>query len=309
MLTTLTHRVVTDHFKALGFKEYPFSVSADPRFLYLSSQHQIVLDAVQRIIANHQGLAVIEGQVGVGKSTLARRLHDIYDAPDSYPTLYIHTASYKTAFEAMSDIATKYGVARRRSESALRNEFEGWLVSQRSEGKTPIIIIDDAQLLAPESLEAFQYIYNFDVREKLAQVILFGQTEIRELLAQNAGLLSRVVSWQTILPLPTGEALAMINFRCQVAGRFDALLRETAFYRLYEFSSGIPRIIVILCGEILSILARDGKQIADDHVVDEAIENYQRRPEYQILPPSAPEPAGRTLRRKPGRPRKASRRP
>lgn len=293
-------------FKALGFKENPFSVSADPRFLYLSMQHQVVLEAIQRVIADHQGLAVVEGQVGVGKSTLARRLVDLYmaNAPD-YQVLYLHTATYKTSFDALSDIATKFGVRPRRSEIALRDELENWLVQQRTEGRTPIIIVDDAQLIAPESLEAFQSIYNFDVREKLAQVILFGQTEIRELIARNSGLLSRVVSWQTIMPLPARDALEMINFRCQVAGRYEALLKESAFQKLYEFSAGLPRTIVIVCAEVLSILERDGLHTADARVVNEAIENYQRRPDYQPVPP-LPTPAAR--RRAPGRPPKKDRR-
>ncbi len=306
MVATPRPLAVTSAYKALGFKEYPFSVSADPRFLYLSSQHQVVLEAVQRIIAEHQGLAVVEGQVGVGKSSLARRLHDMYnDAGPDYNTLYLHTAFYKTAFDAMSDIVSKFGVRRRRSEVALRNEFERWLVDQRTKSKTPVIIVDDAQLLAPESLEAFQSIYNFDVREKLAQVILFGQTEIRELIAHNSGLLSRVVSWQTILPLAPGEALSLINFRCQVAGRYDALLKESAFQRLYEFSGGLPRTIVIICAEILNLLEREGQHTADDKVVREAIEIYQRRPDYQPAP--APMPAT-SPRRRPGRPRKNERR-
>jgi general secretion pathway protein A len=265
-----------------------------------------VLESVQRVIAGRQGLAIVEGQVGVGKSTLARRLVDLYNAsPDDYNVLYLHTASYKTSFDALSDIATKFRVRPRRSEIALRDEFEKWLIKQRTDGRIPIIIVDDAQLIAPESLEAFQAIYNFDVREKLAQVILFGQTEVRELVARNSGLLSRVVSWQTIMPLPPREALEMINFRCQVAGRYEPLLKESAFQKLYEFSVGLPRTIVIVCSEVLAILEREGLSTADARVVDEAIESYQRRPDYE--PPVSAAPAVKP-RRKAGRPPKKDRR-
>src|SRR5574337_336102 len=126
--------LITRPYRKLGFKEYPFSVSADPRFLYLSAQHQVVLEAIDQVVANRQGLAVVEGDVGLGKSTLARRLHDIYNSIDGVLTLYIHTASYKTSFEALNDITSKFGLPPRRSETALMASFEKWLVEQRKDG-------------------------------------------------------------------------------------------------------------------------------------------------------------------------------
>jgi len=284
---------LSQFYKKLGFKEHPFLVSADPRFLFLSSQHQFVLEAIQRVIATRQGLAVIEGGVGVGKTTLARRLYDLLYADTFYfHPLYIHTASYKSTWEALSDIASRFGVPPQRSEKALAHAFERWLIQQRAAGRAPVIIIDDAQHLGMRSLDAFQYIYNFDLHDKLAQMIMFGQSEIRELIAQSSGLLSRVVSWQTILPLPAGEALAMINFRCAVAGRPEPLLEESAFQRLYEYSNGLPRTVVIVCSEILSWLERDGKYVADDGIVLKAIDSHRQRPDYQ--PPKSEAAARRT---------------
>ncbi len=287
MALSSTTLALTQFYKKLGFKEHPFLVSADPRFLFLSSQHQVVLEAIQRVIVTRQGLAVVEGGVGVGKTTLARRLYDMLRGDEKlFQPLYIHTAAYKSTWEAMSDIATRLGVARQRSEKALARAFERWLIFKRSEGQMPVIIIDDAQHLGWHSLNAFQYIYNFDVHDKLAQVIMFGQSEIRELIAQNNGLLSRVVSWQTILPLPPGETLAMINFRCAVAGRAEPLLEESAFYRLYEYSSGLPRTIVIICSDLLSLMERAGKTIADEAIMNEAIQSHKQRPDFQ--PPKVP---------------------
>jgi general secretion pathway protein A len=300
MMTSSATLALTQFYKKLGFKEHPFLVSADPRFLFLSSQHQVVLEAIQRVVVTRQGLAVVEGAVGVGKTTLARRLYDMLRGDEKlFQPLYIHTATYKSTWEAMSDIAARLGVARQRSEKALTRAFERWLIFKRAEGQMPVIIIDDAQHLGWRSLNAFQYIYNFDVHDKLAQVIMFGQSEIRELIAQNSGLLSRVVSWQTILPLPPGETLSMINFRCAVAGRTEPLLEESAFYRLYEYSGGLPRTIVIVCSDILSLMERAGKTIADEAIVNEAIENHKQRPEYQ--PARSP-----VARRKPAAPGKSA---
>jgi type II secretory pathway predicted ATPase ExeA len=282
--------LTSDSYRQLGFREYPFSASADPRFLFLSSQHEAVLDNVHRSISNRQGLTVVEGPVGLGKTSLARRLFDIYSPLEEYLTVYIHTATYKSAYAAMTDIASKFGLEPRRSEAKLRDAFEQWLVQQKREERTPVIIVDDAQLISSDSLDAFQYIYNFDVRQKLAQVILFGQTELREIIVRNTGLFSRVFSWQTLISLSASDALSLVNFRCQVAGRTEPLLNESAFTLLYEYSGGVPRTIVFICGEILSFLLRHNRYSADAAIVTEAIASYQRRPDAKPMNNEKPAP-------------------
>ena len=90
----------TEKLQQLGFREHPFHVSADPRFLYLSKQHLAVLDRAQDVINWREGLAVVEGQIGVGKTTLARRLHEMFAYEAGYDTVYIHTAEYNTPVDA-----------------------------------------------------------------------------------------------------------------------------------------------------------------------------------------------------------------
>jgi len=273
-------------YRSLGLKEHPFLTSADPRFLYLSGQHETVMDHTQRVIEEHQGLGVVEGQPGVGKSTLARRLYDIYTEYEDCSVTYLHTATFKTSFDLLQEITLNLGVKQRRSETALRHEFENWLIDQHAAQVTTIVIVDDAQMLEPAALEAVQAIYNFDVREKLVQVIMFGQSELRSKLAAAPALLSRVAVWQSILSLSPLDALKMINFRCNVAGRSESLLEASAFDELYAATIGLPRDIVIVCAEILSILERERRQTADLEIVREAVAAYRRRPEYEPTTPS-----------------------
>jgi len=267
-------------FKQLGFKEFPFSTSADPRFLYLATQHQIVLEKLESLIEAHQGLCVVDGNIGVGKSSEARRLYDILtgDPDTAYLVVHIPTAVYRTSQDVLADIATKLGVPPGRSQRKLLDNYEKALTKMRAAGKTPVIILDDAQLMRPACLEAFQYLYNFDIKDKLLQVIMFGQNpELGVLLGQNSGLMSRIVSWQTILPLDYPEAVSMLNFRCAVAGRSDSLLEESAFARLYEFSEGIPRTMVIVCGDLVLAMAEAGRRTAATADVEDAIARYEQR--------------------------------
>jgi len=112
-----THRGVfsTETLSRLGFREHPFLPSADPRFLYLSKQHLAVLERVQDVINWREGLSVVEGVIGVGKTSIARRLHQMFEYDDGYSTVYIHTATYSTATQAARDIASAFGQKKRRA--------------------------------------------------------------------------------------------------------------------------------------------------------------------------------------------------
>lgn len=270
--------LTVDSLRRLGFREYPFSLSADPRFLYLSKQHLAVLDRVEDVIDLHDGLAVVEGPIGVGKTTIARRLHEIYaNIEKDFHIVYIHTAAYSSPGEATRDIAVAFGQTSRRAHIDQLRNFEKFLVQERTENRNAVVIIDDAQKINASSLDAFQNFLNFDVKVKLIQIILFGQPEIHSAFAKNEAVLSRVASWQKLSPLPPDDAINIIQFRSQLAGRQEPILTDSGFLRLYEYTGGVPRPIIIICGEILRILSHEGRPIADTAEVEKAIQAYQER--------------------------------
>ncbi len=266
--------------RALGFREHPFVLGSDPRFLYPTRIHTQVLDRVQDVINFREGLAVVEGPVGVGKSTVARRLYDLYAFDAGYKAVYIHTATYTTSIAAMRDIAVAFGQATRRAYIDQIRQFEQFLVGERREKRNVVIIIDDAQRISPTALEAFHDIFNFDAKMKLAQVIIFGQPQIHKVFAEYEPILDRIASWQKLSPLPADDGLSLIRFRCGVAGRSEnePLLEDDAFLRLYEFASGLPRRMIIVCGELLHILSRKEKRVANIDDIKEAITSYEARP-------------------------------
>ena len=124
---TRTHRGIftTETLSRLGFREHPFLPSADPRFLYLSKQHLAVLDRVQDVINWREGLSVVEGVIGVGKTSIARRLHQMFEFDPEYKTVYIHTATYTTETQAARDIASAFGLDKRRALLDQLRDFLG----------------------------------------------------------------------------------------------------------------------------------------------------------------------------------------
>lgn len=263
--------------KELGFSEEPFTISADPRFLYLSSQHGEVLERTQDVIEEFRGLAVVEGGYGVGKSSLALRLESIYRAkPDEYRVVFVHTASYESQFAGLQDICHALGLPRRRGLTKQWREFENFLVDEHQQARNVCIILDDAQLMNQDALQIIHHIYNFDRGgRKLAQVVLFGQPEISYIFALKPEIRSRVDSWFRLNPLSLEDTLQLIRFRCTVAGRDDPLFEQPAFLEVFEATNGVPREIVSVCARVIEELSQRDLQTADIDATRESIDGYR----------------------------------
>ena len=260
--------------RELGFAEEPFSRSADPRFLYLSAQHGEVLDRTLEVVDEHRGLAVVEGSFGVGKSSIARRLESIYRSyPDDFQLVFVHTAAYESEYAALLDVSYALNLERRKGMTMQWREFEGFLVDEKGKNRNVVVILDDAQLMQPEALSLVHHIYNFDISQKLAQVILFGQPEMQRIFNERPEVLSRVDSWFRLNPLSLEDTLELIRFRCAVAGRKDPLLTQAAFLEVWRFTHGIPREIVAICSKIIDEMGHQSKTVADNAVVQAALQD------------------------------------
>ncbi|MCJ7823500.1 MAG: AAA family ATPase [Anaerolineales bacterium] len=263
--------------KNLGFLEDPFMASADPRFLYLSTQHGDVLERTRDIIEEFRGLAVVEGGYGVGKSSLALRLEFIYRGmPDGYTAVYVHTAGYESEFAGLQDISDAVAIPRKRGLTKQWRELESFLVDEHEKGKNVVIILDDAQLMAADSLRIIHTLYNFDTRgRKMAQVILFGQPELSYKFAIYPEIRSRINSWFRLNPLSIEESVELIRFRCRVAGRDDPLMTQAGFLEIFESTGGTPREIVNLCARLIDEMGVRDLKTADIDAVQKTIDDYK----------------------------------
>jgi general secretion pathway protein A len=249
----------------LGLKEDPFKLSADPRFLFLGPEHLAVYRQAQGVISRRRGLALISGDMGMGKSSLARRLYDVYAAEENVLICYIHTAAFKSAMDAARQISMALNVPPQRSFQRQMEGLERLMADAYTARRNVIILLDDAQLMDPDALEVIHRLYNFDYDSKVVQVIAFGQLEMAGVFETNKAVNARVFVRLALPPLTLSSSLQMVLFRLRVAGRNSALIDDDAFELLYEISQGVPREMIRLCAlAIDSLLQSDATTINID---------------------------------------------
>jgi general secretion pathway protein A len=255
----------------LGLKEDPFTLSADPRYLYLGPEHFAVYRQVQGVIARRRGLALVIGDMGMGKSSLARRLYDIYAPEESVTICYIHTAAFKSAMDAARQISESIGVSPQRSLARQMESLEKAMVDEYRADRNVVVLLDDAQFMHRDALQVIHRLYNFDYDTKVVQILAFGQQELTTLFESDKAVNARVFVRMTLPPLTLTSALQMINFRLQVAGRQEPLLTDEAVELLYEHSKGVPREIVRLGALTTDQLLRTEESIVSADIVQEVI--------------------------------------
>lgn len=239
-----------------GLQQTPFSVSPDPKFLYQTPQHRKALAQIRFTVDDRQGLAVLYGDVGMGKSTLVRKLYDLYRSDDSYETILLTNPDPTSALQLLKRITDACGLPRKRSRLDQMQELEAYLIERYRAGKNTVLLIDEAQLLRGEQFELIRQLTNFESSSaKLVQIVLAGQNNLRGKLRLKKALLSRAVTVMTLDPLTTDETQAMIEYRLSVAGRLEPLFELDAMKAVYRISKGVPRDIIKLCRASLTTAA------------------------------------------------------
>ena len=260
------------HLERLGLTEDPFKLSADPRYLYLGPEHLAVYRQAQGVISRRRGLALITGGMGMGKSSLARRLFDVYAGDDGLKICYIHTAAFKSAMDAARQISKAFDIPPQRSFQRQMENLEQAMADAFTSGINVIILLDDAQLMEHEALEVIHRLYNFDYDAKVVQVLSFGQSEMTTLFETNKAVNARVFVRLTLPPLTLASALQMVVFRLHVAGRVEPLVDDNAFEILYEHSQGIPREIIRLCALATDHILQSDETMINLNIIREVIE-------------------------------------
>ncbi len=268
----------TVHLERLGLLEDPFKMSADPRYLYLGPEHLTVYRQIQGVIARRRGLSLIVGGIGMGKSSLARRVFDLHFSEDKIEIAYVDTASYKTSMEAARGISRAFAsldIPAQRSYAVQKETLKDAIVNAYEQGRNVVLLLDDAQRLSRDALEVIHELYNFDYDHKLVQVILFGQHELLSLFESYPAVNSRVFVRMTLPPLTMSSALQMINFRLRTAGRDEPLIDDDAFGSMFNASGGIPREIVRLCALATDVLIEKEEDFVTRQIMEEVLSKYE----------------------------------
>lgn len=255
-----------------GLKEKPFSIQPDPEFLYFSRRHRLAFTMLEYAIENRAGFTVISGEVGVGKTTLIRRL--LESLPKS-ATVGLVSNTHWGQTNLLAWVMQAFGQPfDRLSPQMLFDRFQSFVISQYRRRRRVVLIVDEGQNLSPESLEELRLLSNINAdKHQLLQVILTGQPGLAYLLArpESQQFAQRISVDFRLRPLHESEIRSYIEFRLAVAGRKTPLFTPAACKAIGYFSEGVPRRINILCDTALIYGMSYDRRIIDKPIIQEVI--------------------------------------
>lgn len=247
-----------------GLTEKPFSITPDPRYLYMSQRHADALAHLLYGISESGGFIQLTGEVGTGKTTLVRSLFE--QLPDEADVALILNPELTTG-EFLTAITEELGikVPGDRSVKALIDGLNAYLLDAHSRGRRTVLIVDEAQNLGAELLEQVRLLTNLETpKQKLLQIILIGQPELREVLsrADMRQVAQRVTGRYHLEPLNQADTTKYVRHRMRVAGASGSVFRPAAIREIFRRSKGVPRLINVVADRaLLAAYAQESRQI------------------------------------------------
>lgn len=239
-----------------GFSEKPFTITPNPQFVFLSSIHREAFARLLYGVDSHAGFIALTGEVGTGKTTMLRTLLTQLD-PEKYRSALIFNPCL-SAEQLLAGICREFGLeAGDQNRSGYLDILNRFLIEQNSAGRTAVLVIDEAQNLAPDVLEQVRLISNLETeRDKLIQIILAGQPELNDVLRRHdlRQLSQRITVRCRLAPMTLDDTDQYINHRLRISGsRIPDIFSRAAVRRIYRFSRGIPRLINVACEQALVV--------------------------------------------------------
>lgn len=199
------------------------------------------------------GLSVVYGDIGLGKTSLSRRLAQQFgDRKDFRLGMLVHP-NYPSAFQLVREIRREFGLLKpRRSLTEELSDFQDYLVKQHEEGRTVVLMVDEAQKLSAPLFEVLRQFLNYETNtQKLLQIVLFGQNELATKIDRLPALKDRVTIFGALSSLTKMDTDKMIEFRWTVAGGSQHPFSPAALQTIFRYSGGRPRQICKLCDNAL----------------------------------------------------------
>ncbi|SNB45712.1 general secretion pathway protein A [Geobacter sp. DSM 9736] len=269
-----------------GFREKPFNLTPDPGFIFLGEQHREAFAHLLYGIDSHTGFISLTGEVGTGKTTVIRTLLGQLSA-DRYRTAIIFNPSLST-IGLMQAITKEFGLPVSFSDTTehLLDRLNNFLLQENESGRTVVLVIDEAQNLAPQVLEQVRLISNLETeRHKLIQIVLVGQPELRDLLSRRElrQLKQRIGVSCHLNPMKFQDTRSYVDHRLGIAGRSDGgLFSPASLRRIHRFSGGIPRLVNLACDRALLLGYSRGKVPITGKMADIAITDLRKTDKRRI---------------------------
>jgi general secretion pathway protein A len=268
--------------EAFKLNEPPFSLTPDPRFLYMSEQHREGLAHLVYGVQQPGGFVQLTGEIGSGKTTLCRCL--VQQLPSNTEIALIVNPRL-TVPELLATVFDELGIPHPSEHASIKafvDALNRHLLQSHAQNRRTVLIIDEAQNFSYDVLEQIRLLTNLETaREKLLQIILIGQPELRSLLKRKElqQLAQRITARYHLHALSRRDTYAYIQHRLEVAGRRDPLLTNAAMRKVYSLSGGMPRVINIICDRALL-----GAYSLDKKMVSTAIVRRAGREAQGIVP-------------------------
>lgn len=262
-----------EYYEMIGLKSEPFSTSPDPKYFFLSKGHNECLGRLEIAVRLRRGLSVIMGSVGVGKTTLSRKLVQSFEADTKYDFYLILDPKFESELEFLQHLIDLFQIeSRGHSILECKNILEIFLLNRHlEEDRIVVLIIDEGQNLSSDYMEALRILLNFETdKYKLLQLIIFAQMELRKLLGKHKNFQDRISYGTVLQPISLDDTKGLIEFRLAQAGYKgnSYFFTDGAIERIYQYTEGFPRKIISICHLLLvEMITAELSQIGDDIVV------------------------------------------
>lgn len=255
-------------------KPSPFSTSPNPANLYLTASLKETVFKIRYTIEERRGLTCLFGDLGLGKSSIARAIYGEYDENEMYKLCMIQTPNFSSGFGLLKGICAELGLPPKNSISNQETLLRDFLFKQLAENKTTVIFLDEGQRLSDEMLEVVRTLLNLETNTtKLLQICLIGQLELKERLLKIKlkAIKSRIFTYSILDPMSVSEIGAMIKFRCERGG-VDCPVTDDLYQQLYDLSAGIPRDVLKICDLSYALMHQYGETAFNADLIESAAE-------------------------------------
>jgi len=277
--TTQTSRRSLQYEEFYGFAQSPFTLAPDPRFLYPSPSHEEAIRLLLQTIRRREGVAVLSGDIGTGKTTVCRSVLEQLDMT-LFTSLVLNP--FLSGEELLREILLDFGVVSREavrsgrltaaSQHDLISTLHEFLTSLLPIGASGVLIIDEAQHLSPEVLEEIRVLSNLETNQtKLLQIVLVGQLNLLELLQRpEQRQLDQRISLRAVLsPLGRLDLEAYVMHRLAVAGEIGQVAFDNSALNLVlTASGGVPRLINLICDRALMLGAQSDARVITTQMIN-----------------------------------------
>jgi general secretion pathway protein A len=231
-----------------GFKKYPFENVPDPEFMFYSQEHKEALTRLLYAVNRRKGAVLLTGEIGSGKTLLSRVF--IQNLPEKEFEIGLITNPSLEPLDFLREVLYQLGIGfSTNSKTDLIKTLNEKLIENNTKNKNTLLIVDEAQLIRPDSFEEIRLLLNFQLNDQfLMTFVIIGQPELKDMIRQLKQLDQRIAIRYHLNPLNFEETSEYISFRLQKAGSpNNEIFTPESIEEIYQYSEGIPRKINNVC--------------------------------------------------------------